>query len=120
MHIYEPVPEFYDNLEKVWSDHTKTNQWKVSVHNYGLGDSTRTIVLTQADIQGQGTFGMKDNEGDDEKTVELEITDASTALRHVTGEAGEYHQVKPSPQYQVNLQFRPWKLDHDKVIIRIL
>ena len=85
MHIYEPVAEFYDKLWEVWSSYTETNQWKVSVHNYGLGDSTRTILLSQADIQGQGTFGMKDNEGDDEKIVELEITNASTAFNNVTG-----------------------------------
>ena len=59
MHIYEPVPQYFASLEKVWSDHVKTNNWTVEVHLYGLGDSTKTILLSEEDLQGQGTFGMK-------------------------------------------------------------
>ena len=62
LHIYEPVPEFFAALEKVWSGHVRTHQWDVRLHNYGMGDSNRTILLSPADIRGQGTFGMKDSE----------------------------------------------------------
>ena len=87
MHIYEPVEEFYEKLRNVWRNHSETNQWKVSVHNYGLGDSTRTILLSQADLKGQGTFGMKDTEAEDEKKVKLEIVEATTAINNVTAES---------------------------------
>ena len=89
MHIYEPVPVFYENLEKVWSDHVRTNQWDVELHKYGLGDSTRTILLSEADLKGQGTFGMKDNEADEGKKIPLEIIEASTAFNNVTGGSGD-------------------------------
>ena len=51
LHIYEPVPDFYEKLERVWSDHVKTNPWDVTVHKYGLGDTTRTILLSEADLK---------------------------------------------------------------------
>ena len=85
MHIYEPVPQYFANLEKVWSDHVRTNNWTVEVHQYGLGDSTKTILLSEADLQGQGTFGMKDTESDDEKKIKLDIIDAATVFNNVTG-----------------------------------
>ena len=62
----------------------KTNQWSVTVHNFGLGDNTRTIYLSEADIKGQGTFGMQDNVSD-EKKIPLGIIDATTAFNNVTG-----------------------------------
>ena len=87
LHIYEPVPDFYKNLAKVWSDHRSANQWRVDVHNYGLGDSTRTVLLSQTDLQGQGTFGMKDSEEGGEK-IPLDIREASVVVRNVTTGAG--------------------------------
>ena len=89
LHIYEPVPDFYKNLERVWSDHVKTNQWDVTVHNYGLGDTTRTILLSGADIKGVGTFAMKDNEADEGKKIPLEIIEATTVFTNVTGGSGD-------------------------------
>ena len=89
MHIYEPVPNFYENLEKVWNLHVQTNQWDVTVYRYGLGDTTRTILLSQADLKGQGTFGMKDNEAEEGKKIPLDIIDTTNAFNNVTGGAGE-------------------------------
>ena len=68
----------------MWSKHVNTNQWDVTLHNYGLGDTTRTIFLSEADLKGQGTFGMKDNK-DEGKKIPLEIIDARTVLNNVTG-----------------------------------
>ena len=87
MHIYEPVPDFYKNLEKVWSDHRATNQWRVTVHNSGLGDSNRTVLLSPTDLQGQGTFGMKDTEEEDKQKIPLDIIEASVVVRNVTAGA---------------------------------
>ena len=36
----------------------------MTVHKYGLGETTRNILLSEADIKGQGTFAMKDEEAD--------------------------------------------------------
>ena len=88
LHIYEPVPDFYKNLAKVWSDNRSANQWRVEVHNYGLGDSTRTVLLAPEDLQGQGTFGMKDTEQERGTKIPLEIIEASEVLRNVTAGAG--------------------------------
>ena len=86
MHIYEPVPDFYKNLEKIWSDHRASNQWAVNVHNFGLGDGNRTVLLSQADLQGQGTFGMKNTEHEGQK-IPLDIIEASVVVRNVTAGA---------------------------------
>ena len=87
LHIYEPVPDFYKNLENVWRDHSESNQWRVEVHNYGLGDSTRTVLLAPEDLQGQGTFGMKDTEREDKQKIPLDIIEASVVVRNVTAGA---------------------------------
>ena len=87
LHIYEPVPQFYASLERVWSGHLKTNSWTVEVHQYGLGDATKTIYLSEADLKGQGTFGMKETARDDEKNIKLDIVDAATAFNNVTGDS---------------------------------
>ena len=73
----------------MWSDHVKTNQWDVTLHKFGLGDTTRTILLSEADLKGQGTFGMKDNEAEEGKKIPLEIIDASTVVKNVTGGVGD-------------------------------
>ena len=70
-------------------NHVKTNQWDVTVHKYGLGDSTRTILLSEADIRGQGTFAMKDKEAEAGKKIPLKIIEATTALKNVTGGSGD-------------------------------
>ena len=61
----------------------------MTLHNYGLGDTTRTILLSEADIKGQGTFGMKDNEEDEGKKIPLEIIEATAAFNNVTGGSGD-------------------------------
>ena len=70
-------------------NHVKTNQWDVTVHKYGLGDSTRTILLSEADIRGQGTFAMKDKEAETGKKIRLEIIEATAAFNNVTGGSGD-------------------------------
>ena len=67
----------------MWSDHVRTNQWDVRLHNYGLGDGNRTILLSPEDVRGQGTFGMKDSEAGGK--IPLDIVDASTAFSNLTG-----------------------------------
>ena len=93
MHIYEPVPQYYASLEKVWAEHVRTNNWVVEVHQYGLGDATKTIHLSEADLQGQGTFGMKETERNDTKKIKLDIVDAATAFNNVTGDDLDFFHV---------------------------
>ena len=83
MHIYEPVPQYFSSLEKVWAEHVRTNNWAVEVHQYGLGDATKTIHLSEDDLQGQGTFGMKDTESGGE--IKLDIIEAVRVFHNVTG-----------------------------------
>ena len=67
----------------MWSGHVRTHQWDVRLHNYGMGDSNRTILLSPADIRGQGTFGMKDSEAGGK--IPLVIVEAATAFSNVAG-----------------------------------
>ena len=53
------------------------------------GDTSRTILLSEADIKGQGTFAMKDKDAGAEKTIKLDIIEASTAFNNLTGGSGE-------------------------------
>ena len=46
-------------------------------------------MLSEADLKGQGTFGMKDNEEEEGKKIPLEIIDATTAFNNVTGGVGD-------------------------------
>ena len=85
MHIYEPVPEYFSALEKVWRDQVARRGWRVELHMQGLGLSHRNILLSPADLKGQGTFGMRDTEADDEEKVELEIIEATVAVNNITG-----------------------------------
>ena len=61
----------------------------MTVYKYGLGDTTRTILLSEAGLKGQGTFGMKDNEADEGKKIPLGILEASTVFHNVTGGVGD-------------------------------
>ena len=61
----------------------------MTVHKYGLGDTTRTVLLSEADIKGLGTFAMKDNEAEAEKKIRLEIIEARTVFTNVTGGSGD-------------------------------
>ena len=85
MHIYEPVPEYFSALEEVWRDQVARRGWRVELHMQGLGLSHRNILLSRADLKGQGTFGMRDTEADDEEKVELEIIEATVAVNNLTG-----------------------------------
>ena len=84
LHIYEPVPEFYRALEQTWSDHVREHQWEVSLHQAGLGQTNRTVFLSEDDLKGQETFGMEDTEAGDRK-VQLDIKEASSVLDSVRG-----------------------------------
>ena len=64
----------------------------MNVHNYGLGDATRTVLLSQADLQGQGTFAMENSEQDEGQKNPIEIREASEVVRNVTaGDEGLDH-----------------------------
>ena len=41
IHIYEPVPDFYKQLEPRWDGYIKEYGWNAVVHKYGLGASDR-------------------------------------------------------------------------------
>ena len=56
----------------------------MSVHKYGLGDSTKTIFLSEADIKGQGTFAMKDTMAEAAMMYKLNIIEAAAAFNNVT------------------------------------
>ena len=56
----------------------------MSVHNYGLGDSTRTVLLAPEDLRGQGTFAMKGTDQEGGEKIHLDIMEASEVVRNVT------------------------------------
>ena len=60
----------------------------MSVHNYGLGDSTRTVLLAPEDLRGQGTFAMKGTDQEGGEKISLDIMEASVVVRNVTAGAG--------------------------------
>ena len=60
----------------------------MTVHKYGLGGTTRTVLLSEADINGLGTFAMKENEAEAEKNIRVEIIEATTVFTNVTGGSG--------------------------------
>ena len=41
LHMFEPVPEFYEYLMEAWNKLMVENDWSVFGHLYGLGDRDR-------------------------------------------------------------------------------
>jgi len=81
IHMYEPVPRFYEELVTHWARYKKELGYDASLHNYGMGRDNRTIFLSGEDLKGQGTFGMEGNTEKDE--IPLEIRMASSVIRSV-------------------------------------
>ena len=73
--------------------YVKTNHWNVTLHKYGLGDSTKTIYLTEADLNGQGTFAMKDKKNEPGNKIRLEINEATAVFNNVTGGSGDLEML---------------------------
>lgn len=97
LHMFEPVPEFYEYLMEAWNKLMVENDWSVFGHLYGLGDRdrlddrislylwehfvSRTAQLSESDIKGQGTFVMSNSGQDD--SIEMEIREAGPVIRKI-------------------------------------
>ena len=45
LHIFEPIPQFNEQLEKKYKELAETNNWDVTVHKFGLGATNRYLAL---------------------------------------------------------------------------
>ena len=79
MHLYEPVPQFFNELSVIWSNYTTDLKFDATLHNEGLGVDDRIVHLAASDLDGQGTFGMEENK--DKKEIPLQIKEAGGALK---------------------------------------
>jgi len=80
--IFEPVPSFFAELNKVWRTYITTQGFRAALYNVGLGKDDRVV---EASIEGQSTFGMERTAGSGEKkktkVEKLQIVEAASALR---------------------------------------
>lgn len=79
LHVYEPIPAYFRELEAHWAPvHPRHH-----LHNYGLGESTRTVRLNAHQLLGQSTFAMEEGKsGNASDDVTIRIQDAADDLRH--------------------------------------
>lgn len=77
IHVFEPHPEFYEELRKNWGSMKIP---RATLHNYGLGDSNRIVEgVTNA---GVNTFGMQST-GSGAIGVPLQIRDTREVLEQL-------------------------------------
>jgi len=50
-HAYEPIPRFFEKLDKLWSGESR-----IVPHNYGLGGKDSYFLVDEASLKGQGTY----------------------------------------------------------------
>jgi FkbM family methyltransferase len=74
LHIYEPVPAFYSELERNWAGSS------VTLHNVGLGSSTRDAFIDNNDLQGESTFVMSAPQSGDTGSLRIRIVDGAVEL----------------------------------------
>ena len=45
IHIFEPVPHFYDELKNFWASYKNSFGWDSQTYNYGLGSTDRYVCI---------------------------------------------------------------------------
>ena len=78
IHIYEPVPSFFDELVSYWKIQQQGNNVRVAFHEYGLGMHNKTLFIDTADLDGQGTFIMDADIS--HGLIKLQIIDAASEI----------------------------------------
>ena len=81
-HIFEPVPSFFAELEKTWS----TISTPVSLHNHGLGRTTRDVILSDAALAGQSTYVMDGTSNAQNGTI-MHIVDVADVVAQTLASA---------------------------------
>jgi len=90
IHIFEPVPSFFVQLEKNWKKTINQHGYKAVLHNEGLGKSDRIVKLSVDEIDGQSTFGMKSSSSiKDDGMESLVIKEASESLKNIMKSSGK-------------------------------
>ena len=74
VHIYEPVPAFFTELQRNWAGTSAT------LHNVGLGSSARDAFINEKDLQGQATFVMGAPQTGAAGSSRMRILDGATEL----------------------------------------
>jgi FkbM family methyltransferase len=125
LHMYEPIPAYFRELEAHWAPLHPHHH----LHNYGLGESTRTVRLSAHQLQGQSTFAMQESTTVDvSDDVIIRIQDAAAEfekhglpdLLHVNCEGCEWELLRhlriPYPTIvQVSLHYLPTNMEPEAV-----
>jgi len=93
LHIFEPIPQFNEQLEKKYEELSEANNWDVTIHKFGLGSTNRIIKLPASAIAGvrTDTNAGGSNTKDGEDYVELLIKTVKDALEDLDGEIDLVH-----------------------------
>lgn len=91
IHIYEPVPSYVESLREVWKDAGP----HIHIHGVGLGNASQVLLLSSADLDGQGTYIMdsvgqdvNEENSEDVRNFEVRIVDVKTGVDHYIREQG--------------------------------
>lgn len=100
LHIFEPVPPFFSELQKNWE-----GARKVTLHSVGLGADDRVVQLSKDSVRGHGTFAMEGHNGAD-GSFPLMIVDAATMSRKVMAQ----HYKQEVDLLHINCEGCEWEL----------
>jgi len=86
-HAYEPVPDFYQQLEANWQEKkTKEGVAKINftAHNYGIDSSDTKLKTSTKALKGEGSY-LGDTIDADKDIVNLQIKSFSNVLKEASG-----------------------------------
>eukprot|EP00090_Calanus_glacialis_P037903 TRINITY_DN6584_c0_g1_i1.p1 TRINITY_DN6584_c0_g1~~TRINITY_DN6584_c0_g1_i1.p1 ORF type:complete len:306 (+),score=88.52 TRINITY_DN6584_c0_g1_i1:173-1090(+) len=112
IHLFEPVPAFFKELEGIWDKYKTDLGFDATLYNQGLGSNDRTVFLASADLDGQSTFGMKENE--ESKEIPLQIKEAANVFKNITAKAGTIDLM------HVNCEGCEWEMFDNLIETRVL
>ncbi len=78
-HVFEPIPPFFEKLEKAYNNPVFENT--VILHKIGLGKENTEIQLPKSSIHGQSTYVEKKKKN--EQSYTLVINDMKTVLNDI-------------------------------------
>jgi hypothetical protein len=103
IHIYEPVPAFFSELEENWKGIPG-----IHVHKYGMGGSSRDIALDDGALHGESTFIMDSGKkvasaGAAAGSVPEKATALAPGHMRIVDGAAEIAAIAPLPSSQIDI-----------------
>lgn len=105
LHIYEPVPSFIKSLKAVFQEFKN-----VSIHEYGIGDTSRVVPFETEKLAGESTFIMESKTNSNDSTINLNIVSIEEELNNILKTLHASKQQPAIDLLHVNCEGCEWSL----------